>query len=156
MQVGTQTIAVADRQALPEVAGTTLDGQPLDLADYRGRVVVLNSWASWCGPCREEVPAFVGLSKAVDPARVAVVGLNVDDDPAAARAFAKEFAMPYPSVVDATGAILSTIPGVPPAALPSTVILDASGRMAARIVGPADGSQLTDLVASVQAEAPAP
>ena len=154
--MGTQVFDVADREPLPRVAGTTLDGQPLDLADYRGRVVVLNSWASWCGPCRDEVPAFARLSTAVDPAKVAVVGLDVDDDPAAARAFASEFAMPYPSVVDATGAILSTIPGVPPAALPSTVILDASGRIAARIVGPADESQLTDLVASVQAEAPAP
>ena len=151
-QVGTETIEVADRQALPTVAGTTMDGRPLDLGDLRGRVVVLNSWASWCAPCRDEVPAFVSLADSVDPDAVAVVGLNVEDDPEAAKAFAAEFAMPYPSIVDGAGTILSTIPGVPPAALPSTVILDPDGRIAARIVGPATGAQLSDLVASVLAE----
>jgi thiol-disulfide isomerase/thioredoxin len=155
-QVGTQVFDVPDRQAMPPVSGTTLTGQPLDLADYRGRVVVLNSWASWCAPCRDEVPALVSLAASADPGTVAIVGLNVDDDPTAARAFAKEFAMPYPSIVDSTGTILPTIPGVPPAALPSTVIIDAEGRIAARIVGPVDGAHLAGLVASIQARTPAP
>ena len=150
-----ESFAPADRELAPSISGTTLDGQPLDLDDYRGTVVVLNSWASWCGPCRDEVPAFVDLAGSGD-ADVAVVGLNVDDDPAAARAFVDEFAMPYPSIVDAAGTILPTIPGVPPAALPSTVIVDAQGRIAARIIGAVDGAALGDLVASIGAEDPLP
>ncbi|MDQ5973616.1 MAG: hypothetical protein QG661_825 [Actinomycetota bacterium] len=151
-QVGTATIAVADREALPPVAGTTLEGTSLDLADLRGRVVVLNSWASWCSPCRDEIPDFVALADASDPADVAVVGLNVSDAPSAAEAFADELSMAYPSIVDADGALLRTIPGVPPSALPSTVIIDREGRVAVSIVGQADPQTLPDLVAQVVAE----
>ena len=82
--VGADTVATAEREAPLDLAGTTLDGQPLDLADLRGRVVVLNAWASWCGPCRDETPALVSLSEGSDPEDVVVVGLNVTDDPAAA------------------------------------------------------------------------
>lgn len=151
-QVGTTTVDVVDREALPPVSGRTMDGTSLDVADLRGRVVVLNSWASWCAPCREEIPAFVDLAEAADPAEVAVVGLNVTDQPAAAEAFTEEFGMAYPSVVDAKGDVLRTIPGVPPAALPSTVIIDREGRIAARIIGVTDSAELAGLVADVVAE----
>lgn len=155
-QVGTQVFDVGDRELLPSISGTTLEGQPLDLADYRGKVVVLNSWASWCAPCRDEVPAFVDLAGSVDPEAVAVVGLNVEDDPGAAGSFVEEFSMTYPSIVDASGGLLKTIPGVPPAALPSTVVIDADGLIAATVIGPADGAELADLVESVVAETAAP
>jgi thiol-disulfide isomerase/thioredoxin len=155
-QVGIESMAPADREPLPPIAGTTMDGKPLSLAEYRGRVVVLNSWASWCAPCRDEVPAFVELAGSVDPRKVAVVGLNVNDDPAAAGAFATEFAMTYPSIVDASGTILATVPGVPPAALPSTVIVDAKGAIAARIIGPAESTALSALVSSIEAESALP
>jgi thiol-disulfide isomerase/thioredoxin len=137
---------------MPVIAGTTLDGDRLDVADLRGRIVVVNSWASWCGPCREETPAFVELSKGVDPDDVAVVGLNVTDDEAAARAFVEEFGMPYPSIVDAEGDILATIPGVPPSSLPSTVILDREGRIAARVIGATDALELATLIAAIMDE----
>ena len=150
--VGMTTINLAERERLPAISGTTLDGASIDLADLRGKVVVLNSWASWCEPCRTEIPAFVALAGSVDPADIAIVGLNVSDDDAAARQFAAEFAMTYPSIVDSEGAILPTIPGVPPAALPSTVILDREGRIAVRIIGEADATQLPTLVAQVAAE----
>jgi thiol-disulfide isomerase/thioredoxin len=150
--VGVESIAPADRQPMPALSGTTLDGSHLDLADLRGRVVVLNAWASWCAPCREEIPAFAALSGTADPADVAVVGLNVDDDPASASAFADEFAMAYPSIVDADGADLATIPGVPPKAIPSTVIIDRQGRVATRIIGGTDPDKLAGLVADVVAE----
>ena len=150
--VGTDTVATAEREEPLALAGTTLDGQPLDLADLRGRVVVLNAWASWCGPCRDETPALVSLSEGSDPDDLVVVGLNVTDDAAAARAFVDEFDMPYPSIEDPEGDLLATIPGVPPASLPSTVILDRDGRIAARIIGGTDAIELATLIAQVLQE----
>ena len=150
--VGADTVASAEREAPLALAGTTLDGEPLDLADLRGRVVVLNAWASWCGPCRDETPALVSLAEGSDPAELAVVGLNVTDDPAAAGAFVAEFGMPYPSIEDPEGDLLATVPGVPPASLPSTVILDRDGRIAARIIGGTDAIELATLIAQVMQE----
>jgi thiol-disulfide isomerase/thioredoxin len=154
--VGVDTVSSQDRSDIPVIAGTTLDGDPLDVADLRGRIVVVNSWASWCPPCRQETPAFVELSKGVDPADVAVVGLNVTDDDVAARAFVEELDVPYPNIVDAKGDILATIPGVPPASLPSTVILDRDGRIAARVIGATDAMELATLIASIMGEEQSP
>lgn len=150
--VGVESIAVDERQPLPPISGTTLDGGRLDVADLRGHVVVLNSWASWCAPCREEVPSFVALDEQRDPDTVAVVGLNVNDQEAAANDFASEFGIRYPSIVDADGALLRIIPGVPPSSLPSTVILDPQGRIAARIIGVTDPVELAGLVDGILAE----
>lgn len=146
---GSESVAAEDRGEPVALSGTTLEGQALDLADYRGKVVVLNSWASWCGPCRDETPAFVDLARGADPAEVVVVGLNVTDEPAAAQAFAAEFDMPYPSIVDADGSLAASLPGVPPRSLPVTVILDREGRVAARIIGATDPLELVSLTAEV-------
>lgn len=150
--VGAESVAGEERADPLALAGTTLDGEPLDLADLRGRVVVLNSWASWCGPCRDETPALVSLAEESDPDDLALVGLNVTDDAAAARAFVDEFGMPYPSIEDPEGALLATVPGVPPSSLPSTVILDRDGRIAARIIGGTDALELATLIAQVMQE----
>lgn len=151
-QVGTTVIGVEDRTDLPAISGPTLDGGTLDLADLRGRVVVLNSWASWCEPCRAELPALVDLAASVDPDEVAVVGLNVSDDQVAARDFADGFGVTYPSIVDPEGTLLPLVPGVPPSSLPSTVIIDRDGRVAVRIIGKVDPESLPGLVAGVAAE----
>ena len=148
--VGTESISAGERGPALELSGPTLDGGRVDLVDLRGRVVVLNSWASWCEPCRDEVPAFVSLASS--SADVAVVGLNVTDDAPAARAFAAEFGIPYPSIADPDGALLRTIPGVPPSSLPSTVILDRQGRVAARIIGAATYDGVSSLVAEIGSE----
>jgi peroxiredoxin len=136
--VGTEQVADDEREDVLQFTGTTLDGSTFDLARLRGKVVVLNAWASWCPPCISEMPAFVDLHDSVDPADVAVIGLNVGDDPAAAQAFIDEMGMSFPNIDDTSGAILASIPGVPPKSLPSTVILDREGRIATRIIGPTD------------------
>lgn len=143
---GVDAVSVEDREPMPPVAGVTLDGAELDLADFRGSVVVVNNWASWCAPCREEMPHLIALAQE-DP-RVRVVGLNVRDEAAAAESFASELGIDFPSIVDADGSLLRSIPGVPPAALPSTVILDAQGRIAARVIGATSIEQLRELVLS--------
>jgi thiol-disulfide isomerase/thioredoxin len=149
---GTKTVAAPDRGEPLTLAGSTLDGGTLDLADLRGRVVVLNNWASWCAPCRDETPELVRLVEASDPDAVAVVGMDVTDDEAAARAFVEEFRVPYPSIVDPEGDLLATIPGVPPSSLPSTLVLDQQGRVAARIIGGTDAAQLSGIVSGLVAE----
>lgn len=154
--VGVDTISSPERADVPVIAGTTLDGDLLDVADLRGRIVVVNSWASWCGPCRDETPDFVALSEGVDPADVAVIGLNVTDDGAAARAFVDELGVPYPSIEDPDGDILAGIPGVPPSSLPSTVILDREGRIAARVIGATDSMELATLIATIMDEEAVP
>lgn len=151
---GTESVAAADRGDPLTLSGTALDGTTVDLADLRGRIVVVNNWASWCAPCRDETPALVALARDSDPQDLAVVGINVTDDHDAALAFAKEFEMPYPSIEDPDGALLRQIPGVPPASLPSTVVLDKEGRVAARIIGQTDAIELGTLIARVLDEEP--
>lgn len=146
---GVQSVASGEREDPLELSGTTLDGAEFDVSDLRGRIVVLNSWASWCAPCRDETPALVDLARTSDPGDVVVVGLNVTDDADAARAFVDEFDMPYPSIADPDGALIRTIPGIPPTSLPSTVILDRDGRIAARIIGGTDSLELGTLIAEV-------
>jgi len=149
--LGTKTIKSADRSEPFALSGPTLDGGTLEVADLRGRIVIVNNWASWCAPCREETPVLVALASTSDPHDVAVIGMNVSDHHDAA-AFAKEFKMPYPSIEDKDGTILATIPGVPPSALPSTIILDRSGRVAARIIGKVNGPDLALIVAGILGE----
>lgn len=151
-EVGVTRIASSDREAMPLIAGTTVDGQPLSLADDRGRVIVLNNWASWCAPCREEIPVLVQAAQEHGDA-VAFVGLNVSDEPKAARDFAAQTGMSYPSIVDADGALLASIPGVPAKALPSTVVVDSQGRIAARVIGKVDATELNSILDDLKAEA---
>ena len=144
--VGATAIPAPDRTPAPAIAGTTLTGEHLDLASMRGRVVVLNAWASWCGPCVDEAPQLEAFSASADPAAVAVVGLDVSDRSGDAKDFVQAHGLGYPSIVDSDGALLATIPGVPPAALPSTVVIDEQGRIAARVIGPTTSDQLRELV----------
>ncbi|MCX8527575.1 MAG: TlpA disulfide reductase family protein, partial [Candidatus Nanopelagicales bacterium] len=118
--VGASSIPVAEREPMPHVSGPTLSGSTLDLSALRGKVVVLNSWASWCGPCTQEAPQIAEFRNTADPSKVAVVGLDVSDKPGDAKDFVVKYGITYPSIVDPEGALLATVPGVPPAALPST------------------------------------
>ena len=143
--VGTTRLAVEDREPAPAIAGTTLEGGRLDLADLAGRVVVLNNWASWCAPCRAEVPVLVDAARQRG-GEVAFVGLNVSDEQAAAQAFVTETGMDYPSIVDPNGALLATIPGVPAKSLPSTIVIDPQGRVAARVIGEVTAEGLASIL----------
>ena len=150
--VGVTRIAPADREGMPVISGPLLAGGTGSIADGAGRVVVLNNWASWCEPCREEIPLLVNAYAAADPGDVLFLGLNVSDETAAASDFVDVTGMPYSSIVDTDGAQLATIPGVPARALPSTVIIDRDGRIAARIIGPVRGGEVTEITAEVARE----
>jgi thiol-disulfide isomerase/thioredoxin len=141
---------IGQRPAAPAVSGTTLTGQRLNLDTYKGKTVVLNFWGSWCDPCRAEAPALGTLARQLQPDGVRFVGVDIRDEPDAALAFMQNFNVSYPSLNDPNDQIaLEFQSTVPPAAIPTTLIIDRSGRIAARIVGGSSYAELKDLVAKV-------
>ncbi len=129
-------VAPADRGDPVELSGQSLEGDPVDLADTRGQVTVVNVWWSGCGPCRAEMPMLVDVSEELDD--VAFLGINTrNPDRGTALAFQREFDVTFPSIYDNTGAPLLAFGGrFAPQGMPSTVVLDAEGRVAALITGP--------------------
>lgn len=146
-EVGVEFIEPADRDQVVELSGDSLTGEPLDIPIPNAVATVVNSWASWCAPCREELPEFASESENPEFSDVGFIGLNVNDDLVAAQAMAET--LPFPSLFDPEGQLLPQIPGVPPAALPSTVILDSKGRIAVRVIGPVPPGELATLIRQV-------
>jgi thiol-disulfide isomerase/thioredoxin len=140
-------LPVAQRPPAPELRGQTLDGASLDLADLRGKVVVLNFWASWCPPCRAEAGNLAAVAQQTEADGVAFVGVNVKDDANAARAFERKQAVPYPSLHDQPGVLLTRFRAVIPQVPPTTLLVDRQGRIAGRFVG---GVTETELLGPVQ------
>ncbi|HEX6887017.1 MAG TPA: TlpA disulfide reductase family protein [Candidatus Nanopelagicales bacterium] len=153
----TTIVAEADRKPAPQFTGETLAGGQFDLAEHRGAVVVLNVWASWCAPCRAEAAdlAAVATEKAEDG--VVFVGLNTRDSAAPANAFVSRFGLPYDNVIDTNGTKqLLFRDTLPPAAIPSTLVIDRAGRVAARAIGEVDRSRLLGLIEPIEAEGASP
>jgi thiol-disulfide isomerase/thioredoxin len=149
---------IKDRKAGPQAQGTTLDGRSLSLASLTkgtpgGNVVVVNFWASWCAPCRGEAPALEKLYEERKGKGVEFVGIDIKDyGKAAATAFERTFKIGYPSIYDPDGQITLAFRVVPPSAVPSTLILDRQGRVAARVIGSTTYSRLGPLIDQVAAE----
>ena len=139
------------RRAAPDVSGTTLSGARFSLASYRGKVVVLNFWGSWCAPCRSEAPTLAVLSEQYQSKGVQFVGVDIRDSPASAEAFLHNFRISYPSLNDPGDEIALAFRGtVPPAAIPSTLVID-RGSIAGRVIGKASYSTLNGILAKVTA-----
>lgn len=150
---GTTVYQERARPAAPQVTGTTLSGSRFALSTDRGAVVVLNFWGSWCTPCREEAPALGELARHFSGTDVRFVGVDIRDDAASAEAFMRTFRIGYPSLNDPSDAIALAFSGtVPPAGIPTTLVIDRSGRIAARIVGAASYDGLRTLITQVTAE----
>jgi thiol-disulfide isomerase/thioredoxin len=114
-----------------------------------GQVAVVNVWASWCSPCRAEIPTLIELSKQYPD--VQFMGILTRDNPATAEAFARRFAMPYPTFID--DSLLIGFKGSLPAnAIPSTVLIDKSGNVAARISGEVTLISLSKLIRELEEE----
>ncbi|MPV38235.1 redoxin domain-containing protein [Georgenia subflava] len=144
---------VAERGDPVEHTGTTYDGTELSLADWRGDVVVLNFWYAACPPCRAEAPDLAAIHEDYAPDGVHLLGINPRDAAGAAQAFERTFEVPYPSLHDDRARGVAALEGlVPLQAMPSTVVLDRSGRVASRILGQADPQILRDLIDDVLAE----
>jgi thiol-disulfide isomerase/thioredoxin len=151
---GSITVLSPDERRPPgELRGKTVDGQEVDLAGYRGHVVVLNVWGSWCPPCQQEAPALQAASQSLAPKDVKFLGINTKENgnKAAAAAFERAYGITYPSLFDSPDYLLALRGVVAANAIPSTVVVDAQGRIAARISGPTTKATLVDLVDDVLA-----
>jgi peroxiredoxin len=153
-----EQIAPSKRTTLPPVTGELLDGGTFDSADYTGQVLVYNVWGSWCPPCRDEASHLQRAWEETQNQGVQFVGIDVKDNDAAARAFEREYGVTYPSInsEDSASALLAFSGTLPPNAVPSTVVVDPQGRVAARVVGKTTYSTLIALVNDVLPEGAEP
>lgn len=133
-------------QSAPGVAGQTavaprwslknLDGKTVNSSDFKGKVVVLDFWATWCGPCRAEIPNFIALQEQYEKQGLVVVGLSVDEDGAdVVKPFVQKLGMNYP-VVLADKKTQEAFGGIE--AVPTTFLVDREGRIVKEHMGFAD------------------
>lgn len=123
----------ATRKPMPEMAFVGLDGKPWKLSDHRGRVVLVNYWATWCPPCRKEMPALARLSNRYKSAGLDVVGINLDESGLEkVRRFVRDYGITYP--IAAGGAERSAMASMVKT-LPTTFLVDTQGRLAAVFSG---------------------
>ncbi|CAM3192367.1 TlpA disulfide reductase family protein [Nocardioides dubius] len=130
-----------------------IDGEQLDLpALTRGKVVVLNVWASWCGPCVKEAPALRRADARFDSSEVAFLGINIRDNEASAKAFARTHRLRYPNVSDPSSALLGELSSKLTVGMPLTAVIGADGRMSALVKGAVSTATVAALVDEALAE----
>jgi peroxiredoxin len=137
--------AITVQDDAPDFTLKSLQGKNLRLHEYRGRVVLLNFWASWCGPCRQEMPLLDQIHKRYKDAGFAVVSVNVEGDPLPARALAQETGVSFPVLID-SGQKVSELYELE--AMPSSVLIDRDGvvRYIHRGYQPGDEAQYLKVV----------
>ena len=154
---GVCPLPVADRQSVPDVTLPVLPSDAalaagvteLSLADLEGRVVVVNFWASWCGPCRIEQPDLNAVHDLLPDTEMVLVGVNIEDTEANALAHLAEFDVSYLSVFDPVNELASRFEDIGARTIPSTVFVDPEGRVAARVLGITDAREIAALADAV-------
>ena len=154
---GVCPLPVADRQPAPDVTLPVLQTDAalaagvtaLSLADLQGRVVIVNFWASWCGPCRIEQPDLNQVHALLPDTEVVLVGVNIEDTEANALAHLTEFDVAYLSLFDPVNELAGRFSGIGARTIPTTIFLDPEGRVAARLLGLTDTREIVALAASI-------
>lgn len=148
-----QFSARAERQnkPAPEIAGVGLDGTRLSLSQFRGKVVLLNYWGSWCVACRREQAGLERVWREYKGRGVQFLGVDEADQRAPALAYLKEFGVTYPSIVDKTSALAYR---ANVAVVPTTFVIDRRGIILFRLVGPSDAALLRSVLDAAGASAP--
>ncbi len=152
---GIDTVSQGKRAVAPELSGKTIDGKQLTTADYKGKVLVVNVWGSWCPPCRLEAKYFEKVYQATKGKGVEFVGINTrDTSTTPALAFEKSYGITYPSLYDPTGKLMLRFKKgtLNPQLIPSTLVIDREGRIAARALQPLSEEKLRSMVDPVLAE----
>jgi peroxiredoxin len=147
-----KVIPAGERATAPEFSGTLLDGGAFDSASLAGDVAVLNFWGSWCAPCRVETPQFQEVYTEVQDKGVQFLGLNVKDVQQLATAFVESKGITFPSLYDPKGEVALTFRDYPATAIPSTIVLDREGRVAAVYTGEVQQGDLRAVLDSVMRE----
>lgn len=144
----------ANRAAAVVWKGKTGSGATLSNTQLTGVVVVMNFWYAGCAPCRAEAPDLVALNREFVGKKVQFIGVNVRDTAATANAFERKFDITWPSIIDVnTGSVLMSFTGVvTPQAVPTTLVIDAKGRVSARILGRIEKGTLKALIKTAVSE----
>lgn len=150
---GSLTLIEEDERGEPvELSGDTIQGKTWDSEDHRGSVVVVNLWASWCGPCAKEAPHLVDTYEATKGEDVEFVGIDYRESSVeTGKAQAEEWGFTWPSVYDKSGATALDMQGKM-TTQPSTAVLDDEGRIAAVVLGPVTESTLVGVIEDTLAE----
>ncbi|SHN45606.1 TlpA family protein disulfide reductase [Cryptosporangium aurantiacum] len=152
---GASTIyALDERKSAPDISGKLLDGGTFRLSQAKGDVVVLNFWGSWCAPCRAEADDLERVYTATKASGVRFVGVNVKDTESRAKAYDVNFKITYPSLYDQAGRVALQLKAAPPNAIPATIVIDRSGRVAAVFRKGLLDNELQPVVERIAAEKP--
>jgi peroxiredoxin len=148
-----EVIPADERAAAPEFSGQLLGGGDYSSTELAGDVAVLNFWGSWCAPCRVETPEFQEVYADVRDQGVAFLGLNVKEaSEQFAVAFVDRFGIEFPSLYDPRGEVALAFRGYPANAIPSTIVLDTEGRVAAVYTGTVSKENLRTVIDRVLGE----
>lgn len=149
------TYTGSDRQQMPEVSGEDLfdPDERISSKDFRGKVLVINIWGQWCGPCRTEAPELQDVYEQTKDDGVRVLGIDVRDfDRSAPQDFMRNRGLTYPSIYDPSGRSLIGLTGYPRNVVPSTIIVDKQGRVAAVYLRDLLASDILPVVRDLAAE----
>ncbi|CAN5520785.1 hypothetical protein BH18ACT8_BH18ACT8_08110 [soil metagenome] len=147
-------VSEAEREPAPDISGPTLAGDEVSLGDFAGKVVVVNTWGSWCTECRAEADDLVAVDEKLGD-DVQFLGINIRDNQTSARAYESTYGVEFPSIFDpASTQLLEFPPELAAVAVPVTYVIDPEGRVAARILSNTTASTLTGVIEDVQGPGP--